>query len=616
MKKIVFICAAMSALVAASCSKTEVNEQEKGFGMLSVDMNLPQQTRSISEEDLYATAQVNIYKEDFSGLVRSYTYGQIPSPLYLAVDKYRVDVIAGEAVSAEPAAASWENKSYKGSEIFDIVAGQLTNVKVVASVNNAVTNIAFDQTVTDNFEAGYTFTVGLDPQNPASQLVYDASKSGSEGYFIVDGIDEPSFTWTFAGNLAKDGSAFSKTGTIKDIEPGKMYKLNLQYIVKDGDVEFTITVDRTTDICDDTIIFEPISTGLSASSVYEIWAGHATVHADVDAEEFAGAQVQFAYASAGSDWTTVEGEDAGEGSWKAVLTGLAPSTEYSYKLIVNGEQQGEALTFTTASAPKIPNGSFEYASFVTGADYYKFYDPNCGVEEGSFKFWGSGNGDEDALGSADYKVITTIDTNEKVHGNQSVLAQSQWAVIKFAAGNIFTGSFAGLVGTEGGKVNFGRPWTARPTALKLYCKFTTGAINRVSKIPAGEDIVQGETMDEAEIRFAIGNWTQRIYGGTAQSPVQVNTTDESTFIDYNTDPSTIAYGNLILHHDGYELNGAQKVTSATNEWKEYIIPLDYKTTTAFPTHIIISVASSRFGDYFTGCDYSKLWVDAVELIYE
>ena len=616
MKKIVFICAAMFALVVASCSKTDVMEQEKGIGMLSVDMNLPLQTRSTGEDDLKATAQVNIYKEDFSGLVRSYTYGQIPSPLYLAADKYRVDVIAGEAVSATPAPASWENRSYKGSKVFDIVAGQLTTVEVVAGVNNAVTNITFDQTIIDNFEAGYTFTIGLEPQNPASQLVYDASKSGAEGYFIVEGLDEPSLMWSFAGELLKDGSAFSRNGVINDIEPGKMYKLNLQYIVKDGDINFTLTVDRSFDVIDDTIIFEPISTGLSASSPYEIWAGHATVHADVDPEEFAGAQVQFAYASAGSDWNTVAGEDVGDGSWKAVLTGLTPGTEYSYKLIVNGQEHGTPLTFTTESAPKIPNGSFEYVSFVTGKDFYKFYDPDCGVEEGSFKFWASGNGDEEAAGSASYKVITTIDTNDKVDGNQSVLAQSQWAVIKFAAGNIFTGSFAGLVGTEGGKVNFGSPWTSRPTALKLYCKFTTGAINRVSKIPAGEDIVENKTMDEAEIRFAVGNWSSRIYGGSAQSPVQVNTTDESTFINYDTDPSTIAYGNLILHHDGYELNGAEKVTAATDKWVEYIIPLDYKTLTAFPTHIIISAASSRFGDYFTGCDYSKLWIDAVELIYE
>lgn len=613
MKKIFGLIALGLTLVISSCSEKTIDGSGKGFGTLSVDMSLANLTRAISEDDLYNTAVVNIYKEDFSGLVRSYTYAEIPEELYLAADKYRVDVIAGEAVASEPSPASWENKSYKGSEVFEIVANTTTTVEVVAAVNNAVTNITFDQTIAENFNEGYTFAIGLDA---SSQLVYDASRSGQDGYFIVAGLEEPSFSWTFTGTLSKDGSSFVKTGVIPDLETGKVYKMNVKYTIKDGDIDFTLVVDRTTDVYDDTIVFEPVSTGLSASSMYEIWAKHATVYADVDPAEYEGALVQFAYAAGNSDWTVVNAEDAGEGSWKAVLTGLTPATEYSYKLLVNNEQQGEPLTFTTADAPKIPNGSFEYASYVTGADYYKFYDPNCGVEEGSFKFWGSGNGDEDAPGSASYKVITTIDKNEKVHGNQSVLAQSQWAVVKFAAGNIFTGTFAGLVGTEGGKVNFGRRWTSRPSALKLYCKYTTGTINRVSKIPPGENIVQNQTMDEAEIKFAIGNWAQRTYGGSADSPVQVNTTDESTFIDYNTDPSTIAYGNLILHHDGYELNGAAKVTSDTGVWTEYIIPLDYKTYTVFPTHIIISAASSRFGDYFTGSDSARLWIDAVELIYE
>jgi hypothetical protein len=188
-------------------------------------------------------------------------------------------------------------------------------------------------------------------------------------------------------------------------------------------------------------------------------------------------------------------------------------------------------------------------------------------------------------------------------------------VVKFAAGNIFTGTFAGLVGTEGGKVNFGRPWTTRPTALKLYCKFTTGAINRVSKIPAGVDIVQGQTMDEAEIKFAIGTWSHKDYGGTPASPVHVNTTDASTFVDFNTDEATIANGSLVIEHNGYILNNGDKVSENTNQWIEYIIPLKYHTQDQIPTHIIISCAASRYGDYFTGCSTSALWIDAVELIY-
>lgn len=612
MKKI-FTIAFIGLLMAVSCVKTEVKENNDGEGMLCMDMSISPMTRAYSETDLYNSAVVNIYKADFSGLVRSYSYNDIPSPFYLAADSYRVDVLAGEATAANPAAASWENKSYKGSKEFTITAGNVTNVQVVASVNNAVTNITFDPTIAENFKSGYTFTIGLDE---SSQLVYNASKSGADGYFIVAGLVEPAFTWTFEGSLL-DGTAFRRTGTIDGILPGKLYRMNLMYTVKDGVLDFTLSVDYSTDIIDDTIIFEPVSTGLAASSVYEIWAAHATVYADVDPSESEGAAIQFAYSSnGGSTWSYADGVNYEEGSWKADLTGLTPSTEYTYALMINGEQVGSTMTFITESAPKIPNGSFEYASLVDGQNFYKFYDPACGVEEGSYKFWGSGNGDEEAAGSANYKVITTIDTSEKVHGNQSVLAQSQWAVIKFAAGNIFTGSFAGLVGTEGGKVNFGRPWTSRPTALKLYCKYTTGAINRIDKIPSGVTIEKNKTMDQAEIKFALGSWDYRTYGGTKDSPVQVNTTDSSTFIDYANDPSTVASGNLVIHHDGYELNGSAKISATTSEWREYIIPLDYYNLNTYPKYIVVSCASSRYGDYFTGCETAKLWIDAVELIYE
>lgn len=618
MKKIFTLALAVS-LIVSSCTKVDVRES-KGIGALSMDMSLSTQTRAaLSQEEIEATAAVKIYKADFSGLVRSYTYSEMPATLYLAADSYRVDVEAGESVSASPAVASWENKSYKGSKEFTITAGGLTNVEVIAGINNAITDIAFDASVAENFNAGYTLTIGLDADDPSTQLVYDESRSGAEGYFIVDVDDDPSFTWTFTGTLAKDGSAFTKTGTIPGIIPGKLYKMNLKYTIKDGDLDFTLEVDYTTDRIDDTIIFEPVSTGLASSAKYEIWAGHATVHADVDPTENAGATVKFAYSSDGDSWITVDGVNDSEGTWKADLTGLAPSTQYTYKLLVNDVQTGETATFTTEDAPKIPNGSFEYTSLVSGASYYKFYDPSCGVEEGVTMFWGSGNGEgaEGVKGSASMgAVITTVDKNDYKDGTQSVLAQSQWATIKFAAGNIFTGQFAGLVGSEGGKVNFGRPWTSRPTGLKLYCKYSAGAINRVDKIPSGVEIVKNQTMDRAEVKFAIGTWDYKSYGGTKDSPVHVNTTNQNTFIDYTTDESTVAYGNLVIHTDGYVVNGGAKVSATTSEWIEYTIPLDYHDMKTWPTHIIVSCASSQYGDYFTGCDSAKLWVDKVELLYE
>ena len=616
MKKILTFMTICLAL-AVSCTKAELKEKEAGMGVLSMDMSLSDQTKAMSQDELLSSAQVKIYKADFSGLVRSYTYSNMPSPFYLAADAYRVDVVAGEAAKETPAAASFENKSYKGSKEFTITAGNVTTVEVVAGVNNAVTSISFDQTVAENFNEGYTFTIGLDAEDAATQLVYNASNSGSEGYYIVAGLDEPSFTWTFSGVLAKDGSAFTKTGVIEDIVPGKLYKMNLKYTIKDGDLEFTLVVDYSTDIVDDTIIFEPVSTGLALTPVYEIWAAHATVYADVDPNENAGATVQFAYSTdGGSTWEYADGVNYDEGVWKADLTGLTPSTEYTYALAINGEHVGSPLTFTTEAAPNLPNASFEYVSLVSGKDYYKFYDPNCGVADGSYMFWGSGNGEgsEGVNGSANMGiVITTIDTGDKIDGNQSVLCQNNSIVGMLTAGNLFTGQFAGLVGTSGGKVNFGRPWTSRPTALKIWAKYTTGQINILKNENLG---VSKSDYDRAQIKFAIGTWDYKKYGGTKDSPVHVNTTDASTFVDFYTDASTIANGDLIIYNDGYMINNGAKVTATTSEWIEYIIPLDYRQLTTYPTHIVISCATSQFGDYFTGYDGGRLWIDAAELIYE
>ena len=612
MKRIITIMAAALTLAAVSCTKSQMNES-KGEGALSMQMRISQQTKTMTQEELLASASVKIYKADFSGLVRSYTYSTMPSPFYLAADTYRVDVEAGEAVSANPSAASWENKSYKGSKEFTITAGNVTNVEVVASVNNAITKITFDQTVADNFNAGYSLTIGLDE---SAKLVYDASKSGAEGYFIVAGLDEPSFTWTFSGVLAKDGSAFTKSGVVENILPGKMYKMTPMYTIKDGDLVFSLLVDYTTDIVDDTIIFEPVSTGLALTPAYEIWAARATVYADVDAVENAGKTVKFAYSSNGSEWSYADGVNHAEGAWKAELRGLTPSTEYTYNLVLDDEVVGEPLTFTTEAAPAIPNGSFEYASLVAGESYYKFYDPSCGVAEGQTMFWGSGNGegDEGVNGSASMGItITYIDTADKVHGNQSVKAQTSSMVGMLAAGNIFTGQFMGLVGTSGGIVNFGRPWTSRPSALKLYCKYNTGLINIVNNDNLG---VSKSDYDRAQVKIAIGTWPYKTYGGTKESPVQVNTTDESTFVDFFTDNNTIANGELIIYNDGYSINKGAKVSKTTSEWVEYTIPLDYRKLSTYPTHIVVSCAASQFGDYFTGYDQSALWIDAVELIYE
>ena len=342
----------------------------------------------------------------------------------------------------------------------------------------------------------------------------------------------------------------------------------------------------------------------------------------MDESEFSDpSAIKFAYkASTASDWTMVAAVRSAEGLYDAVLTGLQPATTYDYKLVIAGVDQGDASTFTTEAAPQLPNASFEYVSKVSGESFYKWYDPSCGVEEGQTMFWGSGNGEgsEGVKGSASMGMVITVpDETDKVDGARSVCAQSGAILGVLAAGNVFTGQFAGLVGTEGGKVNFGRPWTSRPTAVRLWAKYTASQINIVTSVPDGVTITKNSDYDRASIQIALGTWNYKTYGGTKDSPVHVNTTNKSTFIDYYTDPSTIANAELVLYGDNrQQISNGEIVSVSTGEWRQITIPLDYHNTNAYPTHIVISCAASKYGDYFTGSSDAKLWIDKVELLYE
>lgn len=599
MKKFAIIL--FAAALTASCKTVET---EPGF--LYVGVNLENGSKAaMSDAELLASAMVRIYYADYSGLVKEYRYGAMPEKIYLPANSYRVDVVAGEAAQESPRRANFEQISYKGSQTFEISGGKDTHVVVEAGVSSAVTKVVFKNNVPANLKAGYTLTIGPDAQNT---LVYNAENAGKPGFFLVSDLDEPSFTWRFEGEKAKTGIPVVKEGVISGVEPGKAYELTIKYTVREGDVDFNIYVDTELKAIDDIIIFEPVSTGLVASADYEIWAGHATVHADVDEGEFNDpSNIFFEYSSDGTTWQTKAANRVSEGTYDAVITGLTPSTTYTYRLLAGGAVQGDPMQFTTEDAPVVPNGSFEETSTSASGAYTEFYNPNASDPLCRTPWWGSGNGATGINGSADMGyVITAVDTSEKVDGKQSARLQSTWAVVKFAAGNLFCGSFGGLVGTKGGMVNFGRPFTARPTALRLWLKYSTGKINRIDTQPAGESLTTND-YDRARVQIALGVWAPKSYGGTKDSPVQVNTTNTSTFVNYNTDSATLAYGELVL---------VGNANNSHNVWKQYTIPINWRDGITTPQYIIISCASSMYGDYFTGCDSAKLWMDKVEFLYE
>ena len=606
MKK-TFAIISIAAAALVSCQKQQIAPE--GEGCLSLSVSTGETKAAMTSDELLANADIRIYKDDFSGMVRHYRYSEIRQKIYLPAGGYRIDVLAGEAAKETPSYASWEQKSYKGSKSATITAGGSESITVVAAMNSIVSNISFDESVDTYFQAGYTCTVSLSTAEGAS-LSYTKAESGTDGYFIASGF-EPSLDWTFSGTLAS-GEAFSKSGSIAAVEGGKRYRLALKYVEKNGLLDVDILVDDALNEVYDDIIFVPVSTGLASTGKYEIWGSRFTAYADVDENEYDQSKVYFEYRVAGSDaeWTRSEAAArVSEGSYSAQITGLTGATEYEYRLVVTKAADGSeeivdgTMTVTTEATPQVPNGSFETVSHDESGNYYSFYDPASSDPALQSKWWCSGNQGSTTVGSS-YQ-ITYPDASDKMDGAQSVCLESRYVIVKFAAGNLFCGHFGATIGTSGGTVFFGRPFTARPSAMRFWAKYSSGPVNRrASNAP---DEIQKGDYDRASLRIAIGTWDYKKYGGDANSPILVNTTDESTFVDYTTDASTIAFGEKILQGDA---------ENSTNVWQQITIPLDYKTTTAYPTHIMIAFAASMYGDYFTGCDSSKLWIDKVELLYE
>lgn len=601
---------------AVSCASDNAMQGAVHEGAVKFKIGVEDQlmTRATNDE-IIADAKVMIYKPAFEGLIREYKYSELPEYVYLpattGTDKYRIDVYVGERVKDTPTLASFDSKSYKGSAEFAVAADVVSTsaVEVVANICNVVTKVSFDQSVADAFESGYGLTVGYD----ANTLTYAAADSGKDGYFIIaDDAFEPEFTWNFAGKLNKDGSEFKSSGKFT-VEQGKRYVMSLKYVEKDGTLKFVVQVDKSLSEKNDQITFVPTSTGISTTKKYDIWARHITLRADVDEAEYDGSKVYFEYRKVGdSAWTRAEAAiEESEGVYAKVIAGLEPETEYECQLIVypNGSDTAAdpiaGKNFTTAVAPAIPNGSFEDVN--TSGKYPLFYTGE--------PWWDTGN-----AGSGDYGyVICDVDTADKKDGTQSARLQSAYAVVKFAAGNLFSGKF-GKVNDDlnGGTVYFGRPFVGRPSKVKFWVKGAPAQVTTAGG-PAGEELTTSD-YDINQIRVALGTWTPAKYGGTAESPVLVNTADKSTFVDFNTDAATIAYADLQITTDGTnytaKINGVADSATDWNTWKEVTINLKYHDLKTTPTHIIFSCAASMYGDYFAGSKNSKMWIDKVELIYD
>lgn len=308
-----------------------------------------------------------------------------------------------------------------------------------------------------------------------------------------------------------------------------------------------------------------------------------------------GTTVGFRYRLTGDEqWVDATQVETAAGVFTCKVTGLEPLTSYDFVAYSN-DDLSPIITKSTEGTIDLVNGGFEQWSVIKDIIYP--------YAEGVDPYWATGN-----VGASIANAVLTegvADIRPGSSGKTAARLASKYANVlgvgKFAAGNLFIGSYVRNDGTHG-IVHFGRRFTARPTALKGWFKYNCGIVDHVSAQPPGETVSEGDS-DTGMIYIALGDWSAADYGGTEDSPVEIVTRriDETAF-DINSD-AVIAYGEMPLKQ-------------SVNDWTEFTIPLEYRATDRVPTHIIIVCSASRYGDYFTGSSKSVMWLDDFELIYE
>lgn len=286
-------------------------------------------------------------------------------------------------------------------------------------------------------------------------------------------------------------------------------------------------------------------------------------------------------------------------SFTATLEGLFPATAYECRVQAGGSTS-DAQHFTTAPAIQLKDAGFDEWHTV-GEGRQALYNP---WPAGAESFWDTGNKGATTVGASNSTYLTE-------GGRTFANLQSKFIVIKFAAGNIFTGQYLKTDGTNG-VLSFGRPFQSFPTHLQFDYKYQTSTINRgggkwdenYSRYISREtyDGLKGKP-DTCQVFVAlIGDADEEEYQGMKYPFIVRTRPSELKLFSPNSD-NVIAYGQM-------------SQGNSVSEWTTETIQLNYRYTDRTPKYIIVVACSSKFGDYFIGGDESLMQLDNMKLLYQ
>lgn len=587
-KYIIFltICFVLAALGA--CQNEDLKQDAVGYLKLKVGTDKTTLTKA---EDTYNPRQIAVKIVNSAGKTVKETddWTTWTEAIELPVGTYTIEA---SSAGFDGKTAGWDKPYYAAKETVDIKMNTNTSKEIVCKLANVLVTVEFS----DDFRAAFrSAVVGVsDKNNSDNKVTFEmrqASETGKAYFPVTDLISNLVVT-----NYKEEDQFHTKKDTITGIKAQENVILRYR-IASSGSSNINVTVDDATKTYTYTIGVPVTATSTLVASA-NAWSTFAYLTGEVPsfADVFDSNKLEFQYKAAdAAEWTkvttdiTVEEKDK---KFSTRLTGLTPATAYQCRLYYNdGSEEGitsNIVDFTTEGALQLQNSGFE--------DWYPSEDvwyaaTQEDVTNGTY-CWDTSN-----PGSGKYgKNPTSQSTDIKHGGNSSAKLTTEYIAIKLAAASLYYGKFNSLVGSiipKGAKIDFGKPFTSRPIVFKGYYQYAPVAIDNYNNPPAGT--VQKGDMDICSIYIAL-----------SKKAYTIDNTDTSTFIDFAEDSNIIAYGEL----------PASECISTNGLWKEFNIPLKYKSLTEKPLYIIVVCSSSKYGDYFTGGDGSTMYLDDFELIYD
>ena len=268
-------------------------------------------------------------------------------------------------------------------------------------------------------------------------------------------------------------------------------------------------------------------------------------------------------------------------------TGIWAGKTYEFQVDGNAVE----YTYTAADGDVIPNGDMSGWSdkilSSLGQETTVVY-PNAEGEN----FWDSGNNNFITLCQED------TETDGVAHMSAGMVLGFQ-----FAPGNMYTGDFA--MSGFNGTASFGKvyEWTARPSALKVSYKAKVGVIDKVGSNDPEADSYNG-IQDVSRIYAVVINWTDP-HGVTSGLGAPSGMWDPS-------EDMSLEEGAIL----GYAILDINESNTAMTDAEIPFVWYDYDTKPADGNYsLVISCATSKRGDYLTGCSTNELWVDDFAWVY-